>query len=382
MTMKVNDLMQQSISEFVTDAKAFSPTDRVSEVIGFMRENGSYEAFVEEGDRTSIVTIRDLLDLSNLDTRLSKLMHQVPRLNQHNTVSDAASLMFEYKVRSMPMYQGTKLAGQVTSRALVGRMMESEVPVKLSSIMTKEPVTIEPSGTVASARELMRRKKIDQVPVVDGGKLMGIVTSDSIVFNLEPRTDRDVKGGKQEGRFDEPLGQYGTGNLLTNEITDSLRDVYQNMNKEGANYSVVINTGEVQGIVTYRDFMKVLVKRSVAPQLPMYIVGLPDDPFDAAAVRQKFTEAIQLLRKAFPEISEARAIIKTGETKSAKRKCQVDVLILSPKERYSYNVFSYEVADAFDQVNAWAKRVISQRKDDHRKPTARRSSDGPQFPEE
>ena len=41
MTMKVNDLMQQSISEFVTDTKAFSPTDRVSEVIGFMRENGS-----------------------------------------------------------------------------------------------------------------------------------------------------------------------------------------------------------------------------------------------------------------------------------------------------------------------------------------------------
>ena len=89
--MKLNDLMRQSISEFVTDARAFSPTDRVSEVIGYMRESGSYEALVEEGDRTSIVTIRDLLDLSNLDTRLSKLMHQVPRLNQHNTVSDAAS---------------------------------------------------------------------------------------------------------------------------------------------------------------------------------------------------------------------------------------------------------------------------------------------------
>ena len=205
-----------------------------------------------------------------------------------------------------------------------------------------------------------------------------MITSDSIVFNLAPRADRDAKGGRQEGRFDEPLGQYGTGDLLTNEITDTLREVYTNMRKEGANYSVVMNTGEVQGIVTYRDFMKVLVRRNATPQLPMYIVGLPDDPFDAAAVREKFTEAIQLLRKGFPEISEARAIIKTGETKSAKRKCQVDVLILSPRERYSYNVFSYEVADAFDQVNAWAKRLISQRKDVHRKPTSRRSSEGPE----
>ena len=111
----------------------------------------------------------------------------------------------------------------------------------------------------------------------------------------------------------------------------------------------------------------------------MYIVGLPDDPFSAAAVREKFAEAITLLRKGFPEITEARAVIKTGSTSSPKRRFQVDVLILSPKERYSYSVHSYEVADAFDEVNSWAKRLFSQRKTDHRRPTSRRSVDGPQL---
>ena len=43
----------------------------------------------------------------------------------------------------------------------------------------------------------MRRKKVDQVPIVDGGRLTGVITSDSIVFNLTPRADRDVKGGRQ-----------------------------------------------------------------------------------------------------------------------------------------------------------------------------------------
>ncbi len=377
--MKISELMAQPISEFATPVKAFSPTDRVSEVIGFMRETRSYEAVVEEGDRTSIVTVRDLLDLSNLDTRLSKLMHQVPRLNRQNTVSDAASLMLEYRTRSMPIYHGGKLDGQITSPAVVGKLMEADVPVKVSSIMTREPVTIESKATLATARELMRRKKVDQVPILSGGRLTGIATSDSIVFNLAPKADRDVKGGRQTGRFDEPLGDYGAGVLVTNEITDSLNDVYLNMKKEGANYSLILNTGEVQGIVTYRDFMKVLERRSAKPQLPMYIVGLPDDPFGAAAVREKFTYAVQLLRKAFPEVSEARAIIKTGDTRSAKRKTQVDVLILSPKERYSYSVFSYEVADAFDQVSDWAKRLVSQRKDQKRKPTSRRNAEGPQY---
>ena len=71
-----------------------------------------------------------MLDFSNLDTRLSKLMHQVPRLSLQNTVREAASLMFEYRTRSMPVYQGTRLVGQVTSPAIVGRMMESDVPVQ------------------------------------------------------------------------------------------------------------------------------------------------------------------------------------------------------------------------------------------------------------
>jgi CBS domain-containing protein len=377
--MKISELMALSISDFATPAKAFSPNDRVSEVIGFMRETRSYEAVVEEGDRTSIVTVRDLLDLSNLDTRLSKLMHQVPRLNRQNTVSDAASLMLEYRTWSMPIYHAGKLDGQVTSPAVVGRMMESEVPGKISSIMTKEPVTVESTATLASARELMRRKKVDQVPILSGGRLAGIATSDSIVFNLAPRADREVKGGRQPGRFDEPLGDYGSGNLLTNEITDSLMDVYLNMKKEGGNYSLIMNTGELQGILTYRDFMKILERRSAKPQLPMYIVGLPDDPFSAAAVRVKFTDSVQLLRKAFPEVSEARAIIKAGETRSTKRKCQVDVLVLSPKERYSYSVFSYEVADAFDQVNTWAKRLVALRKAKKRKPTSRRNPEAPQY---
>ena len=149
------------------------------------------------------------------------------------------------------------------------------------------------------------------------------------------------------------------------------------MKKEGVNYSLIMNTGEVQGIVTYRDFMKILERRSSGPQLPMYIVGLPDDPFRAAAVRRSSPTPFSFSGRRFPEISEARAIIKTGETKSSKRKCQVDVLVLSPKERYSYSVFSYEVADAFDQVNTWAKRLVSQRKDSRRKPTSRRTPKSP-----
>ncbi len=100
----------------------------------------------------------------------------------------------------------------------------------------------------------MMKKKVDQVPVTKKGALYGIVTADEIVFNLMPKPDKNVKGDTWTGRYGEALGIFAKRDVLTNEITDSLRDVYQNMSKSGSNYSVIVGTDEIQGIVTYRDY--------------------------------------------------------------------------------------------------------------------------------
>ena len=360
--MKPDDLAALPIGELKTDARAFSPTDKASAVIGFLRETNSYDALVEDGDRTCIVSIRDLLGLSSLNTKLSTLMHQVPRLNLNNTTSDAATLMFEHRARSMPIYQDRKLIGQVTSPSIVSRLVDPSLRIKLSAIMTPQPITIKSSSPVSSARDLMTRKKIDQVPVVDEKGLVGIVTSDELVFNLMPRTDRAVKGDWRRGRYAEFVGTYSDKGVTTNEITDSLQDVYENMSKRNRNYSLIMNSQEIHGIITYRDFMRVLTRKTLAPQVPMYIIGLPDDAFEAAMARQKFIDAVQVLRKRVPDITEARAIIKSGDTKAVKKRSEVKVLILSPKEKYSYSVFSYELADAFDQIHAWAKKALTEHK--------------------
>src|SRR5208283_124060 len=358
--MKPDDLAALPVGELKTDARAFAPNDKVSVVIGFLKETNSYDALVEEGDRTCIVSIRDLIGLSSLDTKLSTVMRQVPRLNQNNTTSDAATLMFEHRARSMPIYQGKKLIGQVTSPSIVSRLVDTSVRLKLSAIMTPQPITIKSSSPVSSARDLMTRKKFDQVPVVDEKGLVGIVTSNALVFNLMPRTDREVKGDWQRGRYAEWVGTYSEKGVTTNEITDSVHEVYENMSNQNRNYSLIMNAGEIQGIITYRDFMRVLTKKSLSPKVPLYIVGLPDDAFEAAMARQKFVDAVEVLGKSFPDITEARAIIKSGNTKAAKKKSEVKVLILSPRTKYSYSVFSYELADAFDQVHAWAKKTVSE----------------------
>jgi CBS domain-containing protein len=288
------------------------------------------------------------------------VMNYVPRLSPNNIVSDAAYLMHEYRIRSLPVYQGKRFMGVVTSQLVLGKLFESETNVRVSSIMTPNPITVEPFAKVSNARATMVRRKIDQIPVVKEGELYGIITSDQIAFDLKPRVDRNSKGDWRESRFDVPVGAYALMTPTTNGAGDSARDVFLTMSNKGTNYSVIMSDGELVGITTYRDFMKILIKQRTE-SLPMYIVGLPDDPFEAELARTKFTTAIQHLRRAFPEITEARAIIKVGETPSPKKRYRVHVLIASPYDRFSYTAFSYEIADAFDFVDGWVKKLISRR---------------------
>jgi predicted transcriptional regulator len=374
--MKSEHLMEMPALEAMTETRAFSPTQPVSKLIGYLRESKLYEGFVEEGERTSIVSVRDILNVSSMDTKLSNFMRQVPRLNQNNTVGDAAALMYEYRARSMPIYQGRNLVGQVTSPSIVSRLADSDSSTKISSIMTPEPIGLEASTKVSKAREIMLRKKIDQVPITKKEALYGIVTSEEIVFNLMPRVDRDEKGDWEKGRYDESLGVFASKDVLTNDVTSPLRDVYKSMSEKGSNYSILMGEGKVKGIVTYRDFMTLLARKRIPDSIPMYIVGLPDDPFDAERARSKFRAGIQLLRKGFPDIVEARAIIKTGNTKSPKKRYEVHVFVESPRKRYSYRVSGYDLGGAFEEIDVWVKKTLSQYR-----PRRRRRTEVREFPD-
>ncbi len=383
--MKPTDLVQTSISELLTGGRAFAPADRVSALIGYLKENRSYDTFVEEEDSSFIVTMRDLLDVQDLETRLSTVMHKVPRLNAGNTVGDAAGLMFEYRARSMPVYREKRFIGRIEAAEIIKKLLDTDQSFNVSSIMTPDPATLESTAPIAAARETMRKRKIDQVPVLDEGRLVNVITSSDFVFNLAPPTDRDERGDLRRKRDEDPVGVFGKSGLVTNGTADALGAVFTNMKNKGANYSILTDKNYVRGIVTYRDFMKLLTKRDGAPLLPMYIIGIPEDLFESALVRKKFAETVRLLKQVLPDVEEARAVIEGEGNGPSKKKNLVKVTVISPRRNYSYQVFSYDLGEAFDQVHSWAKRLVEQEKPSvkpGRRNTIEKRGRLPEFPEE
>lgn len=98
------------------------------------------------------------------------------------TASAAISFMEKRKVRRLPVVQDGKLVGIVTLSDLHGAGKKEHVgPVTtLANVMAKKPVTIQRDETLETAAQLMISKKISGLPVMDGDKLVGILTESDL----------------------------------------------------------------------------------------------------------------------------------------------------------------------------------------------------------
>jgi CBS domain-containing protein len=101
-------------------------------------------------------------------------------------VDFAATLMDWKHVRHIPVEDDDGgLIGLVSHRALLRLVAEGRVggghKVTVKEIMTRNPVTVDSEATTVDAIRLMRKAKVACLPVVEGGKLIGLVTEHDLI---------------------------------------------------------------------------------------------------------------------------------------------------------------------------------------------------------
>jgi CBS domain-containing protein len=91
---------------------------------------------------------------------------------------DALELMVKKDVGSIIILQRGKLYGIITERDIVRRITKDfeYLNRRLRETATKPVVTVLPDAPVLAAFALLLKKKIRRLPVVEGGELLGIVT--------------------------------------------------------------------------------------------------------------------------------------------------------------------------------------------------------------
>ncbi|NLY29698.1 MAG: CBS domain-containing protein [Firmicutes bacterium] len=107
-------------------------------------------------------------------------------------VLDALKLMHKHDVRRLPVLENDKLIGIVVESELL-RVAPSPATtlsvfemntilnkITVKEVMTPDPVTVTPDTLIEEAAVLMRENVVSGLPVLDNGKLVGIITETNI----------------------------------------------------------------------------------------------------------------------------------------------------------------------------------------------------------
>jgi hypothetical protein len=94
---------------------------------------------------------------------------------------------------------------------------------------------------------------------------------------------------------------------------------------------------------------------------PFYIVGLPDEPIEAAEAKMKFERLSAELCKVFPFVQEIRAVVKSKKASGGHARYEVSVEVYTPKERRAFSETGYNLATVFDSLGPKMKRLLSSR---------------------
>jgi CBS domain-containing protein len=185
------------------------------------------------------------------DSRIGALMTPRPiTIDVSDPIAEAASLMSSCRVRHLPVLAGTRLAGVISVRDVIG----ADTDLRVGDAISGQVDTAGPGWTIAAACERMLDKRHSCLPVLDGDQLLGIFTAtDALRFAI----------GVLENERREPspiarVARFMTGRPLTTvQPTTPLRDAWQLMRTANVRHLPVLDGETIVGILCDRDVLAV-----------------------------------------------------------------------------------------------------------------------------
>ncbi len=105
------------------------------------------------------------------------------------TIKDAAKIMTQQRVGSLLVVEDSKLVGIITELDIIWKVVAGDLDPKITlvrDVMTKEVITIKANQTLEDATQAMVENNIKKLPVLEGDKLVGIITATDLI-SVQPK---------------------------------------------------------------------------------------------------------------------------------------------------------------------------------------------------
>jgi CBS domain-containing protein len=128
--------------------------------------------------------------------RIKEIMtDKVAYVSPEMSLVEVAQLMQKHNIGAMPVVEGDHVVGMVTDRDIVVRNVAHQkdpASTQVSAVMSSQVETVSPEMELNKAAEIMSSKQVRRLPVLEGDKLVGIVS----LGDLATQAKYDVELGR------------------------------------------------------------------------------------------------------------------------------------------------------------------------------------------
>jgi CBS domain-containing protein len=120
---------------------------------------------------------------------------QPASVERSRPVAEAARLMRDQNVGSLPVVEEGRLIGMITDRDIVVRLVAEGRELESTSVgeaYSDQPVTVEPEQDLDDALTLMARYQIRRLPVTEGDRLIGMLAQADIALEEKEKTTGEI----------------------------------------------------------------------------------------------------------------------------------------------------------------------------------------------
>ena len=176
-------------------------------------------------------------------------------------LADVAKLMLDEGIGSVPVMCEDKMVGIVSKADFVTLAVGIAFDkITVKEIMSKDLIVVSPTERLVHARRLMIESHVGRLPVVEDDELVGMITSKDLMRAFIDFR-KNVPEKHQKSQIKEVLVEdIMSSNLQYVSKEMSISEVSNIMIETGYNGLPVVDAGEVIGIITQTDILRLIEK--------------------------------------------------------------------------------------------------------------------------
>ena len=115
--------------------------------------------------------------------RVNEIMNKEPiTISPETRVGQALKLMQQHQIRHLPVIKDDFMVGWISARTLREVLLASMLEIiTVGDVMVEAPISVTPDTSVEEAARLVHEHRIGGMPVLDGEKLVGVITVNDLL---------------------------------------------------------------------------------------------------------------------------------------------------------------------------------------------------------